>query len=216
MSAAQLTELVRLICEHERLADMRLHRVYYYDAAPFDGTRDKPLRGGKVDFKKHEVYAQSRTLHQELRTEPFVALRMGELLFRGWAIDRSKLHRWTPLEHVELRAADLKPMFTQKGVDMRLGMDVAALTLKRLVNVIVLVAGDSDFVPAMKFARREGTQLFLVPLRSPVRDPMLEHADDVLRIAFPTARAEPEAPTETFGRVAEVPIAIVSSTPVKG
>ncbi len=31
--------------------------------------------------------------------------------------------------------------------------------MKRHANVIVLVAGDSDFVPAMKFARREGAQI---------------------------------------------------------
>ena len=39
---------------------------------------------------------------------------------------------------------------------MRVGLDIASLTLKKQVEVIVLVTGDSDFVPAMKFARREG------------------------------------------------------------
>ena len=36
---------------------------------------------------------------------------------------------------------------------MRVGLDIASLTLKKQVEVIVLVTGDSDFVPAMKFAR---------------------------------------------------------------
>ena len=47
---------------------------------------------------------------------------------------------------------------------MRVGLDIASLTLKKQVDVIVLVTGDSDFVPAMKFARCEGAQLFLVTL----------------------------------------------------
>ncbi len=65
---------------------------------------------------------------------------------------------------------------------MRLGLDIAALTLKDQVKVIVLVAGDSDFVPAMKFARREGAQLFLAPLGHGIKEPMREHADLVLEI----------------------------------
>ena len=83
---------------------------------------------------------------------------------------------------VEITAADLVPVIQQKGVDMRLGLDIAALTLKDQVKVIVLVAGDSDFVPAMKFARREGAQLFLAPLGHGIKEPMREHADLVLEI----------------------------------
>lgn len=60
---------------------------------------------------------------------------------------------------------------------MRLGLDIASLTLKGRVGTIVLVAGDSDFVPAMKFARREGAQVWLVTLGHSVRPEMLEHSD---------------------------------------
>ena len=75
---------------------------------------------------------------------------------------------------------NLEPSIHQKGVDMRLGLDIAAIALKGHANVLVLVAGDSDFVPAMKFARREGAQLFLVTLGHSVRPEMLEHSDLVL------------------------------------
>src|SRR5262249_34116101 len=83
---------------------------------------------------------------------------------------------------VTLTALDLEPSIHQKGVDMRLGLDIAALTLKAHVEALVLVAGDSDFVPAMKFARREGAQLFLVTLGHAVRADMMEHSDLVLDI----------------------------------
>ncbi|MDB6160365.1 MAG: hypothetical protein JWO04_4071, partial [Gammaproteobacteria bacterium] len=56
---------------------------------------------------------------------------------------------------------------------------------------LVLVAGDSDFVPAMKFARREGAQLFLVTLGHSVRADMLEHSDLVLDITASGASAVP-------------------------
>lgn len=71
---------------------------------------------------------------------------------------------------------------------MRIGLDIAALTMKRHAEVIVLVSGDSDFVPAMKFARREGAQLFLVTFGHGVRAEMLEHADLVLDLTTERVR----------------------------
>lgn len=65
----------------------------------------------------------------------------------------------------------------QKGVDMRIGIDIASLTLKRQVDTIVLVAGDSDFVPAAKLARREGIEFILDPLWQKVNDDLFEHID---------------------------------------
>ena len=74
------------------------------------------------------------------------------------------------------------PNVHQKGVDMRVGLDIASLALKNHVDVIVLITSDSDFVPAMKFARREGAQLFLVSLGHMIVDEMREHADLVLEM----------------------------------
>jgi uncharacterized protein (TIGR00288 family) len=62
---------------------------------------------------------------------------------------------------IEIESVDFEPEIRQKGVDMRIGLDIASLTLKHHVQTIVLVTADSDFIPAMKFARREGAQLFL-------------------------------------------------------
>ena len=43
-------------------------------------------------------------------------------------------------------------------------MDIASLSYKHQVDQIVLIAGDSDFVPAAKLARREGLDFVLDPL----------------------------------------------------
>jgi uncharacterized LabA/DUF88 family protein len=65
----------------------------------------------------------------------------------------------------------------QKGVDMRIGIDIAALALKQQVDKIVLVAGDADFVPAAKLARREGIEFILDPMWRSVSGDLLEHID---------------------------------------
>jgi len=79
---------------------------------------------------------------------------------------------WTTLEDWMVRL-DLR----QKGVDMRIGLDIASITLKRLASTIILVAGDADFVPAAKLARREGAQFILDPLWNSVSDDLFEHID---------------------------------------
>jgi uncharacterized LabA/DUF88 family protein len=68
----------------------------------------------------------------------------------------------------------------QKGVDLRIGLDIALMSLKRLAEVIVLVTGDSDLVPAMKFARKEGVRVYLEAMGHAVRRELRVHADFVL------------------------------------
>jgi uncharacterized LabA/DUF88 family protein len=72
----------------------------------------------------------------------------------------------------------------QKGVDMRIGLDIASMTLKHQVDTIILVTGDSDFVPAAKLARREGVEFLLDPLWQRVSDELTEHVDGVVSV-FP-------------------------------
>jgi uncharacterized LabA/DUF88 family protein len=60
---------------------------------------------------------------------------------------------------------------------MRIGLDIASLAFKEQVDQIVLIAGDSDFVPAAKLARREGIDFILDPMWQPVPEDLHEHID---------------------------------------
>ncbi|WP_374063716.1 NYN domain-containing protein [Cupriavidus sp. DF5525] len=62
-------------------------------------------------------------------------------------------------------------------VDMRIGIDVASLAFKKQVDQIVLIAGDADFVPAAKQARREGVDFILDPMWRAVPQGLQEHID---------------------------------------
>jgi len=45
---------------------------------------------------------------------------------------------------------------------------------------VVVVTADTDFIPAMKFARREGVQVVIVPMGTRMLNKvLLEHADGV-------------------------------------
>lgn len=65
----------------------------------------------------------------------------------------------------------------QKGVDMRLGLDIASMAYKKQVSQIVLISGDSDFVPAAKHARREEIDFILDPMWHSISSSLNEHID---------------------------------------
>lgn len=79
----------------------------------------------------------------------------------------------------EVTADKLSYQLNQKGVDMRIGIDITTLTLKGQVDTIVLISGDGDFIPAAKVARREGAEFILDPMWQNVNDELLEHVDGI-------------------------------------
>jgi uncharacterized LabA/DUF88 family protein len=109
--------------------------------------------------------------------EPDFAVRRGELLLSGWKLGRNALKNIAKKQKVAHR--DLVPDISQKGVDIRIGLDIASVALKRVAGVLVLVTGDSDFVPAMKLARKEGMKVYLDPMGHGIRRELRAHADFV-------------------------------------
>ena len=60
---------------------------------------------------------------------------------------------------------------------MKIGLDIASLAYQKNVDQIILIAGDSDFVPAAKHARREGIDFVLDPMWATIKDSLFEHID---------------------------------------
>lgn len=112
-----------------------------------------------------------------------VALRRGEELEtqNGYTLKPKPLKKLCrgDMAVTDLEEKDFKLDITQKGVDMRIGLDIASLAERSLVNQIVMISGDSDFVPAAKHARRSGIDFILDPLWATVSDSLNEHVDGV-------------------------------------
>lgn len=102
-----------------------------------------------------------------------------------------------------LQSGDVALGLRQKGVDMRIAIDIASLTLKKQVKTIVLVAGDSDFVPAAKLARREGIEFILDPLWQNVNDDLFEHID-----ALQSGLKRPDTNGQATADEANAPLAL--------
>lgn len=55
-----------------------------------------------------------------------------------------------------------KPIFQQKRVDLMIGLDIAGLAAKQQITHAALLSGDSDLLPAVEAAKREGVVVWLV------------------------------------------------------
>ena len=62
---------------------------------------------------------------------------------------------------------------------MRIGLDVASLGSSKLVNQIVLIAGDSDFIPVAKAARKAGIDFIVDPMGHNVSDELVRQVDGI-------------------------------------
>ena len=166
-------------------ADEELFRIYYYDCYPYGEVERHPLSGQAINFATSATFARHKTLLDALATKDHVALREGVLSFDGWEITREATTELIKKQR-PIVAADVRPDMKQKRVDMKIGLDVAWLASKGLVQRIVMATADSDFVPAMKFARREGVQVVLVPMGTKLlkRD-LIVHADIVRSVTYP-------------------------------
>jgi len=180
-SAADIAAEVDRIRRGDGVRDHQLHRVFFSTADPFAGTRTNPMSGDQVRSERTAAHRRNRSLTARLELLPDFAVRRGTLVHLGWQLRPAFVRRLKRGEQALLQPDDVIPRLEQKGVDMRAGLDIASLALKRLVGTVILVAGDADFIPALKLARREGLKVFLDTLgASHVRGELRVHADRVI------------------------------------
>lgn len=158
-----------------------LYRIFYYDCLPSAKKVYHPLLKQQKDLAKTEQYKWSMEFFDELKSKRKVAFRKGELLesSMGYTIKPDIVKKLCngKLNFSDLTESDFKLDIQQKGVDMKIGLDISSLAYKKQVDRIVLIAGDSDFVPAAKHARREGIDFILDPMWHTIKPSLFEHID---------------------------------------
>lgn len=175
-------ELERYCRKHiNRYGDRHLYRVFYYDCPPSENVVFNPLTQKGVPLSKTPLCKWTKEFHEELTHKRKFALRMGELLETqgGYSLKPDALKALMSGKKTleDLADSDISLNIRQKGVDMKLGLDIASLAHGRIVNQIIMIAGDSDFVPAAKMARREGIDFILDPMWNPISKSLNEHID---------------------------------------
>lgn len=167
--------------------DEELFRIFYYQGSPNKQTVDKPISKDKINFSESQINKYSSNLITELSNKDFVAMRLGDTSFRGWKLKNpvlEKIRKGIIKDTSKLTDDDFTPDFQQKGVDIKIGLDVAWLSNNNIVDRIYMVTGDADFIPALKQARRDGIQIKLVKIGTKkINNDLLKHSDFILDLS---------------------------------
>ena len=153
------------------------YRIYYYDCPPSNEEVVLPISKTKYSFSSSKGYNYMAQLLKDLKRKDFFAVREGILSFKGWTLKKSCYSKSGEFTVPKLNDDCFSPSLQQKGVDTKIGLDIAWASYEKIAKIIVLVTGDSDFAPAMKTARRNGIFVYLYTLGHGVMSPILENAD---------------------------------------
>lgn len=137
-----------------------------------------------IDYEKLFERVAERTGSRRLRTYFYDCLPEGgrsaednERLAR-----RQRFHtriRRMPRTEVKLgRLQKIGDTFRQKKVDVLLATDLVALSAQNRVHHVALIAGDSDFVPAIERAKQFGTLVHLFTADGTTHTELLDGADE--------------------------------------
>jgi uncharacterized LabA/DUF88 family protein len=152
------------------------YRVYFYDCKPCNEKASLPITHTAFNFETTPQYRKGIKLLDDIRLLPFFAVREGALSFTGWVLKPS-CYGATPLTD-----ACFTPNLKQKGVDIKIGLDVAWISFNHIAKNIIMVTGDSDFVPVIKTARRSGVFVYLFTLGHNVKKELLENVDVIQEV----------------------------------
>ncbi len=120
----------------EMEAKYRLLRVYYYDSPPL--MKHKDLTEKEIEFaRKRQSFLDS------LNSLKNFEVVLGRIQYKGRNKYTGKL------------------ITVQKGVDVRMAIDIIDFAEKRVTDAILLVTGDSDLIPAIKSAKTKGVNVLL-------------------------------------------------------
>lgn len=169
---------------HDKHEHRELYRIFYYDCPPMTKKVYHPFLKKQIDFGKTDLYTWTNEFFLQLKAKRKVALRLG-ILSESQAHytirpDIVKKLCNASLSFDALTENDFMLNLDQKGVDMKIGIDIASLAYKHLVDQIILISGDSDFVPAAKLARREGIDFILAPMEATIKPELHEHIDGLV------------------------------------
>jgi uncharacterized LabA/DUF88 family protein len=158
-----------------------LYRIFYYGCPPASKKVRHPLTKRDIDLSQTLQYTWANEFIKQMMKQRKVALRLGRLSEEtaGYILTEGIVKKLCSgsIKFQDLKEDDFELNIKQKGVDMKIGVDISSLAYKKQADKIILIAGDSDFVPASKLARREGIDFVLDPMWNNINPDLYEHID---------------------------------------
>ncbi|WP_254870816.1 NYN domain-containing protein [Helicobacter pylori] len=120
---------------HINKKNEELYRIFFYDCKPLEKRVHYPHTQKALDLSKSSTYKERKKLHKHLISKPCLALRLGYLDEKNakWVIrdqekEKKLFNRKISIE--EFQNDDFIYHAKQKGVDIKIGLDIATLAVK--------------------------------------------------------------------------------------
>lgn len=133
-TASDLWEMCLKHLSQAKGETLELYRIFYYDCLPYDKKQHNPISKKSIDFSKTEQNKFQIQFFEELKKKRKMALRLGVLEDRKrWIIKPSKTKELLEgkISVGDLIDEDVQFDFSQKRVDIKIGLDIASITLKK-------------------------------------------------------------------------------------
>lgn len=112
-----------------------LYRIFFYDCPPLQKKMHHPVTKKCIDFAKSDRGRWRLAFHEALKEKRKVALRLGVVddANCAWTITPAKIKElYTHKITIDdLQEQDYSLIQHQKGVDMRIGIDIASVAYKK-------------------------------------------------------------------------------------
>ena len=145
---------------------MRSHCALYVDAGYLLASAATRVAGsslrGSVNVDHGSLVSGLIALAEELSGLPLLRVNWYDSGGRPGAQADVTQEALGMLPRVKLRLGRRSPTGEQKGVDVRLGLDLATHSRNHLADVMYLVSGDDDLTEAVEEAQSHGIQVILL------------------------------------------------------
>lgn len=194
--ARMMADLVwRLSAAHlfERNQPKRhLFRIFFYDTPVSDEKVVLPVSKKAIELSATKEGIFREAFQRQLQRKRKLAVKFGA----DAEIDRWKLTEDAQADliggkmtHEDLQDQDFVPDSIARGIELRMGVDLATLAYKRQVQQVVLITGDGAFASAADLLRHEGIDVVLDPMWQSISEDLFSYIDGLRSTCPPPERA---------------------------
>ncbi|VWX35795.1 NYN domain-containing protein [Limnobacter sp. 130] len=169
-----------------------LFRIFFYDTPVFTQRVTLPISRQQIDLSKSKEGQFRVAFQRQLQRKRKLAVKLGEAREADtWKLNEDALADLLGKRITvdDLADDDFTPGSHPKGIELRMGVDLATLAYKRQVQQVVLLTGDGAFSSAAELLRHEGVDVVLDPMWQNISEDLFSYIDGLRSTCPPPERA---------------------------
>lgn len=157
-------------------------RVFYFDSKPISSTIVHPLDGTNFDLSETKTFKFSCEVIAKLEERGDFTVSLGYSMGAKFELNEGVLEKVLAgaINISELDKRYFHFAVSQKNVDMMIGVKMISIAHSGKADRLILIAGDSDFAPAIRYAIDLGLNVTLNPLGRHVNRELINTGCEIL------------------------------------